>query len=65
MSVLTSEPMAADVRALSPGGLTPARQAYRLLYLAFIAAPIIAGLDKFRGAIPIYDDQTVVVLRVL
>jgi len=30
-----------------PGALTPARQAYWLLYVAFIAAPIIAGLDKF------------------
>lgn len=26
---------------------TPARQAYVILHLAFIAAPIIAGLDKF------------------
>jgi hypothetical protein len=25
----------------------PAKQAYYLLYIAFIAAPIIAGLDKF------------------
>jgi uncharacterized membrane protein HdeD (DUF308 family) len=25
----------------------PARQAYRILYVAFILAPILAGLDKF------------------
>jgi hypothetical protein len=47
MSVLARESVTTDVRQLSPGALTPARQAYRLLYLAFIAAPIIAGLDKF------------------
>jgi hypothetical protein len=32
---------------MSSGPLAPARQAYRLLYLAFVAAPIIAGVDKF------------------
>ncbi len=47
MSVLTSEPLAPDVRRQLPGALAPARQAYWLLYIAFIAAPIIAGLDKF------------------
>jgi sigma-B regulation protein RsbU (phosphoserine phosphatase) len=30
-----------------------------------IADAIIAGVDKFRGAAPIFDDQTVVVMRVL
>jgi sigma-B regulation protein RsbU (phosphoserine phosphatase) len=30
-----------------------------------IADTIIAAVDEFRGAIPIFDDQTVVVLRVL
>jgi phosphoserine phosphatase RsbU/P len=30
-----------------------------------IADAIITSIDKFRGAVPIYDDQTVVVLRVL
>jgi sigma-B regulation protein RsbU (phosphoserine phosphatase) len=29
-----------------------------------IADAIIAAVDKFRGGIPIFDDQTVVVLRV-
>jgi len=30
-----------------------------------IADAIIAAVDKFRGAVPIFDDQTVVVMRVL
>jgi serine phosphatase RsbU (regulator of sigma subunit) len=30
-----------------------------------IADAIIAAVDAFRGAVPISDDQTVVVLRVL
>jgi hypothetical protein len=30
-----------------PGGLREAQQAYGLLYVAFIIAPIVAGLDKF------------------
>ena len=47
MSVLAREPVSADVGHPSPTGLTPARQAYWLLYIGFIAAPIIAGLDKF------------------
>jgi hypothetical protein len=47
MSVLTREQVSVDLHQLSPGALISARQAYWLLYLAFIAAPIIAGLDKF------------------
>src|SRR5436853_7173436 len=35
-------PMAGEVELSSP-----ARQAYRILHLAFILAPIIAGIDKF------------------
>lgn len=31
---------------VSPAG-TPAHQAYRILQLGFVAAPILAGLDKF------------------
>ena len=30
-----------------PGGLREAQHAYGLLYVAFIVAPIVAGLDKF------------------
>ena len=33
-----------DVRA---GVSSPSYQAYRILHLAFIVAPIVAGLDKF------------------
>src|SRR5262245_10172842 len=29
------------------GGVRSVRQAYRLLYVAFVVAPIVAGLDKF------------------
>lgn len=47
MSVLATEPVTADLRPVASGALTRARQAYWLLYVAFIAAPIIAGLDKF------------------
>ena len=35
--------------ARSAGMLSPAQQAWWLLYLGFIAAPILAGLDKFAG----------------
>lgn len=34
---------------VSAAGGEPARQAYRLLHLGFVAAPILAGLDKFLG----------------
>ena len=37
-----SMPMSRDAVAA-----TPARQAYQILYFAFVAAPVIAGLDKF------------------
>jgi hypothetical protein len=47
MSVLTREPLTPDVHRMPTGARTPARQAYWLLYIAFIVAPIIAGLDKF------------------
>jgi serine phosphatase RsbU (regulator of sigma subunit) len=30
-----------------------------------IADAIIAAADKFRGRVPIFDDQTVIVLRVI
>jgi hypothetical protein len=37
-----------DTAAIHRAGIpTPARQAYRLLYLAFVLAPIVAGIDKF------------------
>lgn len=33
----------------------PERQAYKLLHLGFIAAPVIAGLDKFAGLLTNWD----------
>lgn len=33
----------------------PAYQAYRILYAAFIAAPLIAGIDKFFNALVVWD----------
>lgn len=37
----------ARLSALDPTAASPAYQAFRLLHLGFIAAPILAGLDKF------------------
>lgn len=34
----------------------PAYQAYRILHVAFIAAPLIAGFDKFFNALVIWDN---------
>jgi hypothetical protein len=34
----------------------PAYQAYRILYAAFIAAPLIAGIDKFFNALVVWQD---------
>lgn len=47
MSVLTSEEVVSREVGHHSRPVAPARQAYRLLYIAFIAAPIIAGIDKF------------------
>lgn len=33
----------------------PERQAYRILHLGFVAAPVIAGLDKFAGLLTNWD----------
>ena len=44
--------MAAISSSTSPTGSTtvgPAYQAYRILQVGFVAAPIVAGLDKFLG----------------
>jgi hypothetical protein len=34
---------------------TPARQAYQILHFAFVAAPLIAGLDKFAHVLVNWD----------
>jgi hypothetical protein len=41
----TSHP--SNVPALDASAASPAYQAFRLLHLGFVAAPILAGLDKF------------------
>jgi hypothetical protein len=41
------EARASTDAALSAADGTPAYQAYRILQLGFVAAPILAGLDKF------------------
>lgn len=41
--------------ASSAGSDAPARQAYTILKLGFIAAPILAGADKFLGLLTDWD----------
>ena len=43
-------PMAGDMVAA-----TPARQAFQLLHFAFVAAPLIAGVDKFAHVLVNWD----------
>lgn len=49
MSQTTHTVSAGTRTTRSAGALSPAQQAWWLLYLGFIAAPILAGLDKFAG----------------
>ena len=42
-----AEPLAGLSGQMDLVGAPPARQAYHLLHFAFVAAPLIAGLDKF------------------
>lgn len=42
-------PTSAPPSASSTGAQDPAYRAYRLLQIGFVAAPILAGLDKFFG----------------
>src|SRR5689334_14204937 len=44
---MTSEAGAAFAHDRSLVNATPAYQAYRILHIAFVVAPILAGLDKF------------------
>ncbi len=44
--------MATESTSMAPSGITsqqPAYQAYRILQVGFVVAPIVAGLDKFMG----------------
>ena len=34
---------------------TPEHQAYQLLHVGFVAAPVLAGLDKFSGLLADWD----------
>lgn len=41
-----------EIRAVGPASdRGPAHQAYRLLHVGFVAAPLIAGMDKFFNAL--------------
>jgi hypothetical protein len=42
-------------RAFAAERTSPAYQAYKLLYFAFVAAPILAGLDKFLHLLTNWD----------
>src|SRR4051812_33320397 len=37
------------------GAKTPERQAYQILHWGFVAAPVLAGLDKFAGLLANWD----------
>jgi hypothetical protein len=47
MAVTTQTPHASD--AATPGWSDPSYQAFRALQIGFVAAPILAGADKFFG----------------
>lgn len=42
--------------ATSSERVGPVYQAYRILYAAFIAAPLIAGIDKFFNVLAVWDN---------
>jgi uncharacterized membrane protein YphA (DoxX/SURF4 family) len=44
---MNTTPHPANASALDATATSPAYQAFRLLHLGFVAAPILAGLDKF------------------
>lgn len=48
---MATDPRTAETVEPGPRGGDPARQAYMLLYLGFIVAPIVAGLDKFTNVL--------------
>jgi hypothetical protein len=46
----------AEIRLTTRDALrTPARQGYELLYIAFIALPVLAGIDKFLDVLTDWD----------
>ncbi len=48
---IATEPLAPETLESEPKTGHPAYQAYVLLYLGFIVAPVIAGLDKFANVL--------------
>jgi uncharacterized membrane protein YphA (DoxX/SURF4 family) len=47
---------AAHFGAISGAHRDPAHQAYQLLHWGFVAAPVLAGIDKFLGLLTKWDD---------
>jgi hypothetical protein len=47
--------LSTPVGPVSPVGLRGAHQAYRMLHVAFIVLPIVAGFDKFTDALVDWD----------
>lgn len=48
---------------IAVGARSPARQAYELLHWGFVAAPLIAGLDKFAGLLTNWDKYLAPAIR--
>jgi hypothetical protein len=46
-TLATPKPAASEAVAISTNSSSPAYQAFRILHVAFVVAPILAGLDKF------------------
>ncbi len=53
----------ASPATLTPDRSDPAYQAYRILHLGFIAAPILAGADKFFNLLADWDNYLAPVLN--
>jgi hypothetical protein len=53
-ALATGTPGTSVVHGLEPG-LAPGRQAFELLYWGYVAAPVVAGLDKFLNLLTDWD----------
>ena len=47
VSFATLKPAASEAVAINTNSSSPAYQAFRILHVGFVAAPILAGVDKF------------------
>lgn len=47
VSFATPKPAASEAVAINTDFNSPAYQAFRILHVGFVVAPILAGLDKF------------------